>query len=289
MRMWSRKFDRHFSSAVLWSRMMFYLRWTSAVFLAFGLFVLSDRAEAGMPAGTIEEPYLGVVLLSVPPQPAKRFDVSLMAQKKGLEKLKKAFGLIAKNSSFSMGQIERLKQAGQVAIVYDPNYPKRTLDKIVAASFFPNYFDENSKDPSKKIFLTVVGRHGIKWPLKELAAVLVHELVGHGVQRLEGRIKGARKLDTECEAWLYEELAYQDFKMNKLSKEMVQFRQELERIHCSDFKTYMRKVTPQHQALWDVLNPDVPRLLGYFKTYQKKQRTKRAGQEKSSATTSRSR
>ena len=236
-------------------------------------FSVAGPASA-MPAGTIEVFHQGVALLSVPPQPGKQFDVPLMAQDDGLEKLKEAFGLITRDSSFSLGQIERLKKAGRVAIIYDPNYPKRTLDKIVAASFFPNYFNEDSEDPSKKIFLTVVGRHGIKWPLKELAAVLVHELVGHGIQRLEGRIKDTRELDIECEAWLHEEVAYQDLKMNKKSKEMVQFRQELERIHCSDFKTFMRKTMPERLALWDVLNPDVPRLLEYFKIYRQKQKAK---------------
>ncbi len=219
-------------------------------------------------ADPIEENVGGVALVSVPPKPDGKFDVSLMGQEQGLAKLKQAFGLIAEKSPFSMKQIARLRQAGQVVIFYDPNYPKRTLDKIVAASYFPNFYDPESEDPQKRIFLTVVGRHGIKWPVKELAAVLVHELVGHGIQRLEGRILASRQLDTECEAWLYEELAYQRLGMNKKSREMVQFRQELERIHCSDFKIYMRKTMPKRLALWDVLNPDVPRLLGYFKKYQ---------------------
>lgn len=241
-----------------------------------------SATAAGVPEGTLEEIHWGVALLSVPAQPGKRYDVSLMDKDQGLEKLKTAFNLIAVNSPYSQRQIQRLKDAGTVALVYDPNYPPRTLDKIIAASFFPHYFDPSGTNPGKRVFLAVVGRHGIKWPVKELAAVLAHELVGHGIQRLEGRIEGSRQLDTECEAWLYEELAYQDLKMDKKAKEMVQFRQELERIHCSDFKRYMAKTMPENLALWDVLNPDVPRLLSYFKIYQEGQAVKSVNQGKQS-------
>jgi len=163
------------------------------------LFVIVAVALPGgvaFAAEPIEEKIGGVVLASIPPKADGKFDVPLMGQKEGMAKLRQAFSLIAEKSPFSMAQIKRLQQAGQVAIFYDPNYPKRTFDKIIAASYFPNFFDPESEDPQKRIFLTVVGRHGIKWPVKELAAVLVHELVGHGIQRLEGRILTSRQLDT---------------------------------------------------------------------------------------------
>jgi hypothetical protein len=108
--------------------------------------------------------------------------------------------------------------------------------------------------------------------VRELAAVLVHELVGHGTQYLNGRFKSLRNVDLECEAWLYEEMAYQDFRFDKSSREMIKFRQQLEGVgftdgYCSDFKRYMQKNTPARMPYWASLNPDVPKLLEAFEDY----------------------
>jgi len=83
-----------------------------------------------------------------------------------------------------------------------------------------------------------VGRHGVKWPTNELAAVLANELVGHGMQHQ--RMGKMRPIDLECKAYLYEELANQDLGLNKRSSEMVRFRKGLETHWCADFKRYMR-------------------------------------------------
>ena len=74
----------------------------------------------------------------------------------------------------------------------------------------------------------MVGRYGAKWPARELAAVLAHELVGHGMQQYRGRMEHVRTIDLECEAYLYEEQAYQDLGLDKRSSEMIKFRQALE-------------------------------------------------------------
>ena len=58
----------------------------------------------------------------------------------------------------------------------------------------------------------------------------------------------------ECEAWLYEEMAYQNLKMNKLSNEMIEFRKQLGK-HCDSFLNYLRGHDPIGAALWDALNP----------------------------------
>ena len=108
----------------------------------------------------------------------------------------------------------------------------------------------------------------IKHPLPDLAGGgIVHELVGHGMQHLRDRLEGRRQLDVECEASLYELNAYHDFKMDKLSWEMILFRKELQEFNCDDFGRYMRKNTPTMMKLWDEINLDVPRLLDVFDEY----------------------
>ena len=116
--------------------------------------------------------------------------------------------------------------------------------------------------------MVIVSRHGIKWPTREFAAVMVHELVGHGVQHLNDSWGKMRLIDMECEAWLYEEMAYQDLKINKFSNEMIDFKKQLEK-QCDSFLRYLRNHDPKVAALWDKLNPDVPRLLKHFAGYQK--------------------
>ena len=87
------------------------------------------------------------------------------------------------------------------------------------------------------------------------------------MQYSRGRLIGLRELDAECEAWLYELNAYQDFKVDKFSREMIEFRQELEEFNCDDFKRYMRDHRPSEMKLWDDLDVDVPRLLDIFEDY----------------------
>ena len=58
---------------------------------------------------------------------------------------------------------------------------------------------------------------------------------------LTGRM---RPLDRECEAWLYEEQAYQDLGVDKTSKPMIEFRKQLEQRECSDFRRYQAARVP---------------------------------------------
>ena len=48
---------------------------------------------------------------------------------------------------------------------------------------------------------------------------------------------------------------------------MIEFRQQLEEIHCDDFKRHMREHHPSQMSLWDALNVDLPRLLDVFEDY----------------------
>ncbi len=113
----------------------------------------------------------------------------------------------------------------------------------------------------------VIGRYLVKWPRDEIVAVLASEMVGHGVQHLEGRLETMDEMDAKCEAGLYKEQVHQDLGLDKHSSLRVKFRQDLEWRWCTDFKRYMKAQRPAQMALWKHLNPDVPQLLTVFADY----------------------
>ncbi|MBL4692087.1 MAG: sel1 repeat family protein [Magnetovibrio sp.] len=216
--------------------------------------------------------HLGIVILGFPCPSNVRH--STMSSQQGVDKVVEALDLLAARSPRSMAVIDMLKKAGPVVIVYDPAYPPRShkIASIQNALFLPTFIEKFDEKSSGKKFTMLIGRDGIRQTLNKLAAVLVHELMGHGKQYLEDRILTMRVLDVECEAWLYEEQAYQDLKVDKLSSDLVMFRKNLEEIHCSDYIRYMRKRVPEQVALWDQKDLNVPRLLETFKGYIQAQR-----------------
>ena len=134
---------------------------------------------------------------------------------------------------------------------------------------YSTVFSRFSQKDDTRLFISVVGRHGIKHSTAELAGTIVHELAAHGIQHLQGRDKGRRRLDIECEAFLYQLGAFQDFEMDKFSRYMIIFRKQLRNFNCDDFRRYMQKHKPDYLGLWDQLNVDVPRLLDMFEEYEK--------------------
>ena len=228
--------------------------------------------ETPAPTLNISE-FNGISLIAITPSPNKNFDVPIVTAKKALETIKQALNLIDINSPFSRSKIELLKKNGPVIIVYDPRYPDKlsSMSSVKIALFSPYHYTPKTSYTNGHIFLVIVSRHGIKWPTREFAAVMVHELVGHGVQHLNDSWGKMRLIDMECEAWLYEEMAYQDLKMNKFSNEMIDFKKQLEK-QCYSFIRYLRNNDTKGAALWDNLNPDISRLLKHFAVYQKQLR-----------------
>ena len=224
-----------------------------------------------VPAEPLQRVHKGITLIAQPPPAGVKYGIGIVDPKTAMASLQKAFDLLYLKSPFSKAAIETLQKNGKVFVVYDPRFPEKVQDftKIFAAFFFPDYFEKPTGGSGFEGYLAVVTRHGIKWPTSQLAAVLAHELVGHGMQQLRGRYGFIREWDLECEAWLYSEQAFQDLGEDKFSRDSVIFRQTMEYQYCSDFKTYMRQADPGSEKLWDVLNPDVPRILRIFEKYAK--------------------
>lgn len=215
-------------------------------------------------ADVVEFEHRGLLIAGKPLPAGVTYDITIIDAKTGAENVRTALDILYKKSSFSARAIEKLKAAGNVIVIYDPVFPPRELSKVTIAAFFPDYYQ---KDGKAKDFVSIVSRYGAKWDPRELAPILAHELTGHGMQHLRGRLKHVREVDLECEAYLYQEKAYQDLGFDKSKKEMINFRQTLERHWCADFKTWMKANRPKGLAHWEKLNPDVPKILKDYLVY----------------------
>lgn len=209
----------------------------------------------------------GFQIIALPPTSGKRYDVSILPGKKALDQITKALDLIYERSIFNRDTLERLQKARRLVIVYNPDHYAEDLGSIVAATFRPKAPEISELIDNNNSLVASITRHGIKWPVSELASAIIHELIGHGIQYLDGRLLVMRELDRECEARLRQEQGFQDFGLSKLTSEMIQFRQVMEYHYCVDFIKYMRAKTPERAKTWDTPDPDVANLLEVFRLY----------------------
>ncbi len=235
------------------------------------IFISSSLSYAGK--DPMEDIYRGIKIITVPPASYESFDVDIMDGDTALSRLKQAIDLIYEKSPANAQAIDAVKERGDISLNYNPNYPHRKHDisSLNLAVFLPFYFDHPT-DGKKLPVPIVISRHGIKWPLPQLAAIIIHELAGHGAQYLNGMMDRVRSRELECHAWLLEELAYQDFGLDKYDEKMIRFRQQLGGVGgydgiCSDFLRHIRKTSPEKMALYEQLNPNVPALLEMLDQY----------------------
>lgn len=219
---------------------------------------------------TAERRVDGMRLIALAPARDAPSDISVLPPDRGLQRIAAALRLIARKSPSNAAIIRRLKAAGAVTLIYYPNNfrDRNRLNTQTVALFAPGFLKRHGLGGDNRSFPVLINQFGVKWPAAELAAVIVHELAGHGVQHLENRIASARLLDLECEASLYQEQAYQDLGVPKKARTVVLFRRQMEFRYCADFRGYMKTRMPGKLALWDPLNPDVAAILGVFRDYR---------------------
>ena len=235
--------------------------------LTLGIIALScagHRDAVAQPTFTLK--HRGIQL-SAMPLPNKRSDILLMAPKTGIHNLSRALDRLYATSPFSVRHIETLKKNGQVTIVYDAAFPKRQLSKVTIAAFFPDFFQKETG--GLKQFLVVVGRFGVKWEINKLAAVIAHELVGHGLQHFRGHRDKDRKIDLECEALIYEIQSQQDLGIRPDSGDIIRFRKHVRGNWCADFGRYMTAQGINVDKAWGYGRPDVTTLLRHFDDYRR--------------------
>ena len=235
----------------------------------FKLLCLTLIITSGSPATAksvmIDTEHRGIRLVGVSLPSIDHYDVELLPLTPAIAKIKNAIDKIYNGSSFSANRIDTLKKNGRVTLVYDADFPKNQIATVIIAAFFPDFFQK--EQGGLKEFLVVIGRFGIKWPTDKLAAIIVHELVGHGMQHLRGRTSQDRKIDKECEALIYEEKAYQDFGMQRDTRDMHLFRRNIRDKWCSDFRLYLTREGFNADVVWNYGKPDVPNLLTHFDAY----------------------
>ncbi len=235
-------------------------------FMAFVVLATNFGSHASAKQFTHSVGFKGIQIVSFSPNPGVKYDVSIVPPKLALSRIVEALKAIYQDSPFNREVIEALKKKRRLVIIYDPDFYKEELGSIMAASFRPGAPEIAAMSDGRKQLVATVTRHGIKWPTRELAAVLVHELIGHGQQYLKGWLNELRELDYECEAFLRSEKAFQDFKLNKRSLEMVLLRKNME-YYCDDFIKFTKTGNSAQKKLWDVLNQNVPALLKIFDRY----------------------
>ena len=209
----------------------------------------------------------GITLAAIPSPDGRKLDIPTPDARAGLAGLSAALEILMAESAFAADALATLKRNGRVIIIYDPAFPEKTVGSFAVASFRPNYFKKHRNDGSKGEFIAVIGRYGIKWSARELAGVIGHELIGHGLQFLRRGRGPMRQLERECEARLYQERINQDVGIDKRARVTIKLRKAMEDKYCAGFKRFLRRKSAALDGLWDRINPDVPRLLKLFETY----------------------
>ncbi|MBF0590144.1 MAG: hypothetical protein HQL53_13565, partial [Magnetococcales bacterium] len=159
----------------------------------------------------------GITLQAVNPPSERTFLVKILDERKAFSHLRKAIDFLMEGSAYAKQQIKRMQAKGPIVIHYVPEFsPWRSpgTGETTFAVFIPSLLVRRDGGPT---FPVIVGRHVVKWPTDQLAWVLAHELIGHGIQRLTGALANRDSKDIECEAYLRHERVLQDFGLWKNS------------------------------------------------------------------------
>jgi len=237
---------------------------TLRFFFCIAFCVLSTAVSAAPARDAEQRVHGGVLFQAYPAAEDHNLDTAPIPPAEALQRMMDAHDLLFVKSSRAAAAVDRLKSAGRIALVYDPHFPERSLKTTKIAAFFPSYFDTETESGT---FLVVIGRYGIKWPVRELAVVLAHELLGHGIQHLENRLWQTRNIDMECEAFLWTEQANQDLGLNKEDRSVITLRRRIERHWCAEFIAWSAAHQPQLNKLWEARDPDIPALIEGFRHY----------------------
>jgi hypothetical protein len=226
------------------------------------LLLLSPAARAA------EEPVVLAVgqiqIVGWPPAEAEIDGVRTTEARPAAEKLAAALDRLLAVHPMSVDAIDRLLERGRIEIAYDARHPPDVMTEVNIATFLPHYY---APEEGRRVFLVLVGRTGIQWSVDHLAAALAHELAGHAIQRLEGRIGEMRLLDAECEAYLIDEDAAQALDLDKTARERVEMRRAMESRWCDDFRRWTLENAPQAAEQWNERDPDIRVLLKAFERY----------------------
>jgi hypothetical protein len=258
------------------------LRWILAGLMALSVLPQTARAQnlvdtiwvlRPMSQAAVRADHRGIDLIGMRLPPGAEYDIPLTDPGAAVDKIKAAIDRVLKVSPIAARGIETLANYGRIRIVYDPVFPEKSLSRVIIAAFLVGEFQPQA---GKRDFTVVVSRFGANWPAEELAAVLVHELIGHGIQRLKNRFGNDRPIDLECEARLWQQLYISDAGMPQDTREMVDFRNTTDRRVCHDFRRYVRHAEPEMMRRWDSGKFSMADVLKLFDPYYETIRKGRA-------------
>lgn len=222
------------------------------------------------PGQAMERSHRDILLLAFDAATAPSPGVPRTRPETALKRLARAYDMLIDHSPASANAIREMRAQGTVILIYYPAALRshRSLNAETVALYLPNFLKKRGKSLGKgPEYIVVINHIGILWRPRELAGLIAHELVGHGGQDRRGWFANSRPIDLECEASLHEEQAYQDMRLRKSSRSMVNFRKRLETYYCADFQAYQRRTHPRSLRLWAVRNPSIPALLREFREY----------------------
>ena len=216
--------------------------------------------------------YRGMELVGMKLPPAAEYDIPLADPAATITKIQSAIDHVLKFSPVAAAGIAKLAENGKIRIVYDAAFPPKSLSRVIIAAYLVGEFQPQD---DKRDFTVVVGRFGANWTAEELAPVLVHELIGHGIQRLKNRFGADRPIDLECEARLWQQLYIADAGMAQDTRDMVRFRKTTNRRVCHDFRRYLHHAQPTLMQQWDSGHFAMSQVLAQFDPYYTFVRAKR--------------
>ena len=126
----------------------------------------------------LRQHFQGVILQAMTPPPGKSFDTSVLGAEAGLARIRSALDRLISGSPHSARRLRRLLNNGRAFLIYSPSDLKNDHGGENVAAFLPDYRLKLTAHDARKDFRVVIGRHGVKWPIDELAAILAHDIVG---------------------------------------------------------------------------------------------------------------
>ena len=233
---------------------------------ALGSFLFLSAPTPARSTELVEQTFDGMTVLALDGAESGA-GVSAPSAQYGALRIREALEILRRRSPESYRAVMALK--GRVYIEYDP------ADRLLAspsgplALFRARTGVKELDRAGTRSFVAVLGARVIQWPVAELAGIIVHELVGHGNQYDQNRLRAMDHKDRECEARLHQLRAYQDLGVTARDGTMAAFRTSLEDVWCQGLSSYLSVSWPAAHDLWTIASLDVQGLLVAFDTYRR--------------------
>lgn len=232
---------------------------------ALGSFLFLSNPTPARSTEIIEQKFDGMTVLALDAVSSEAGSNAPSAEY-GAQRIREALEILRRRSPEYYRAVRAL---GRVYIEYDPADHLLASPSGPLALFRARTGVKELDRTGARTFVAVLGARVIQWPVAELAGIIVHELVGHGNQYYQNRLRAMDHKDRECEARLHQMRAYQDLGVAVADGTMAAFRTSLEDVWCQSFSSYLSDFWPGVHDLWTAGNLDAARLLVAFNTYRR--------------------